>query len=252
VSQLDTLVPTEHGARVSFDRPRPVAAEIRDAALAAQALPGAPAFETFRVLRTKLKTSLPAAPGTARCLGLVSATRGEGTSSVALGLAGALAQEPDARVLLIEAGLRQPTLAHQLGLEDEAGLSDWLAGGGQGPVPLRQVAPWNFALLTGGRPTASSAELLGSDALKRLLSSARHSFDAVLVDCPPLETQADAVVLQEFLDGFLLVVRSRHAPADVVRRSVSHLKPGVVRGVVFNDRTDPLGRWLDRRSRTKP
>lgn len=252
MSQLETLVSNDPVSRVSFERPRPVAAELRDPALAAQILPGAAAFETFRVLRTKVKNAVAAAPGSARCLGVVSATRGEGTTTVALGLAGALAQEPESRVLLIEAGLRQPTLAAQLGLEEEAGLSDWLAAGGDGTVPLRQVGPWNFSLLAGGRPTASSAEFLGSDALRRLLLAARQSFDVVLLDTPPLESQADAVVLQEQLDGFLLVVRSRYAPSDVVKRSVAHLKPGAVRGVVFNDRTDLLGRWLDRRSRPKP
>ncbi len=248
MSQLETLVSNEPTARVSFERPRPVHAAIQDAALAAQVVPGAPAFENFRVLRTKVKNTVAATSG-ARVLGVVSATQGEGTTTVALGLAGALAQEPDSRVLLIEACLRQPVLSHVLGLEEEAGLSDWLAENGAGPVPLRSVGPWNLSLLAGGRATASSAEFLGSDAMKRLLRAARESFDAVLLDCPPLESQADATVLQEFLDGFLLVVRSRHAPAPVVQRSVSHLKPGAVRGVVFNDRTDLLGRWLDPRSR---
>jgi len=54
-------------------------------------------------------------------------------------------------------------------------------------------------------------------------------------------------MLQDLLDGFLLVVRARHASHHAIRQALAHLKPGVVRGVVFNDRTEILNRWLDRR-----
>jgi Mrp family chromosome partitioning ATPase len=68
-----------------------------------------------------------------------------------------------------------------------------------------------------------------------------------VLDCPPLETVADSVVLQDLLDGLLLVVRARHASQHAIRQALSHLKPGAIRGVVFNDRTEILTRWLDRR-----
>jgi Mrp family chromosome partitioning ATPase len=230
--------------RVVFGVPATVSASVRDRALVRMLSPQSLDFEPFRVLRTKVKAlreqRLP------RCLGLVSATGGEGTSAVALGLAAALAQEPETRVLLVDAALRTPTLEKSLGLPNEPGLSEWLEPSADRPVPLRRVEPWGFLLLSAGAPAADAAERLGSERMGRLLSAAR-AFDYVLLDCPPLETVADSVVLQDLIDGFLLVVRARHASRDTIRRALSHLRPEAVHGVVFNDRTDILARWLDRR-----
>ena len=58
-------------------------------------------------------------------------------------------------------------------------------------------------------------------------------------------------MLQKALDGFLLVVRARHASQQAIRGALARLEPGAVRGVVFNDRTEILARWLDRR-RSRP
>lgn len=246
--ELPAVLPSftaDRDAASVFSAEAPVAAEIVEPRLASLLAPGARAFEPFRVLRTKVRTLGGERPF--RCFGLVSATAQEGTSAVAVGLAGALAQERDLRVLLLEARLRAPALERVLGLAPAPGLSEWLAGSGSGPLPLRRVEPWGFQLLAGGAPTFQPAELLASESMGRLLAAARSRFDFVLLDCPPLETVADSVVLQDLLDGLLLVVRARHASRDAIRQSLSHLKPGAIRGVVFNDRTEILTRWLDRR-----
>jgi capsular exopolysaccharide synthesis family protein len=237
--------PASRDNGATFSDEVPVTAEILEPKLASLLAPGAPAFEPFRVLRTKVRALGAERPF--RCFGLVSATAQEGTSAVAVGLAGALAQERELRVLLLEARLRAPALERVLGLASAPGLSEWLAGSGSGPVPLRRVEPWGFHLLAGGAPTPQPAELLASDSMGRLLAAARSHFDFVLLDCPPLESVADSVVLQDLLDGLLLVVRARHASRDAIRQALSHLKPGAIRGVVFNDRTEILTRWLDRR-----
>jgi hypothetical protein len=58
-------------------------------------------------------------------------------------------------------------------------------------------------------------------------------------------------VIQGALDAFLLVVRARHASRQAIRVALARLDPGAVRGVVLNDRTEILARWLDRR-RARP
>ena len=234
------------GDTATFASESSVAASVASPGLAALLAPGGAAFEPFRVLRTKLRALEAQRP--ARCLGLVSATAQEGTSTVALGLAAALAQERENRVLLVEARLRAPALERALGLDPQRGLADWLCGPPEQPVPVRRVEPWGFHLLVGGAPAPPSAERLGSESMGRLLAAARSQFDFVLLDCPPLEAVADSVMLQSLLDGFLLVVRARHASRTAIGQALAHLEPGAVRGVVFNDRTEILTRWLDRRA----
>jgi Mrp family chromosome partitioning ATPase len=219
-----------------------------DGVLAELLSPAAPCFEGLRRLRARVKALGEERP--LRCLGLVGATPDEGTTAVALGLAAALAQESDRRVLVIEAAVRQPALEKVLGLPGSPGLTDWLDSPGDERVPLRRLAKWGFDLLTAGRPLPTPGERLGSDRMAQLLFAARDDFDYVIVDCPALETTADALTLQDLLDGFILVVRERHASRDVIRQAFSHLKPERVRGVVFNDRTEMLTRWVDRRRKT--
>jgi receptor protein-tyrosine kinase/non-specific protein-tyrosine kinase len=239
------MFPPDRGDAVTFSDEASVTAAIVEPRLASLLAPGGRAFEPFRVLRTKVRTLDAERP--LRCLGLVSATAQEGTSAVAVGLAAALAQEREHRVLLLEARLRAPGLERALGLTPEPGLSEWLDGSGSRSVPLRRIEPWGFHLLAGGAPAFQPAELLASESMGRLLAAARSRFNFVLLDCPPLETAADCVVLQDVLDGLVLVVRARHASRHAIGQALSHLKPGAVRGVVFNDRTEILTRWLDRR-----
>jgi succinoglycan biosynthesis transport protein ExoP len=244
MSLADPLPSLVTRARVSFDDAIVRAPRIADRSLACLLSPGSPSFEPFRVLRAKVKALGARRP--VRCLGLVSATAHEGTSTVALGLAAALAQDPERRVLLVETAVRAPALEKKLGLPAEPGLGAWLRDENVRRGP-RRLGPWGFYLLPGGPPTPHTADLLSSDAMARLLGAARQAFDFVLVDCPPLETVADSVILQDVLDGFLLVVRARHASRNAIRRSLSHLKPERILGAVLNDRTEILSRWLDRR-----
>jgi protein-tyrosine kinase len=233
---------------VTFAEPLPASATVREPRLSSLLASESPAFEAFRVLRTKVYALDAERP--ARCLGLVSATAREGTSAVAAGLAAALAQERR-HVLLVEAGLRGPALEPALGLAIEPGLGEWLQRPTASPLPLRRVEPWGFQLLSGGASPGGTSERLGSVRFRRLVEAARASFDFVLVDCPPLEKAADAAVIQGALDGFLLVVRARHASRQAIRDALARLEPGALRGVVLNDRTEILARWLDRR-RARP
>jgi Mrp family chromosome partitioning ATPase len=205
MSSTDLRMTVMPPTRVTFAQVDTVSAHIEDHRLAALLSPATPGFERFRVLGTKVK-----ALGEHRfmnTLGLVSATAEEGTSAVALGLAAALAQEPARRVLLVEIALRAPALERMLGLSAEPGLAEWLAAADGSPVPLHRLEPWGFLLLAGGAPAPDAAELLAGESLVRLLAAARQSFDFTLLDCPPLETVADAATFQDMVDGFLVVVR---------------------------------------------
>jgi Mrp family chromosome partitioning ATPase len=197
--------------------------------------PGSATSEDFRLLRAKVRGIGQERPF--GCIGMVSATPGEGKTTVALGLAAALADAPDRRVLLVEADLRRPAVEEYLGMARSAGLAEWLEGS-DAPISLRRVAPQGFWLLSAGEAGLSSQDALGSQRMAVLLDACREQFDNVVIDCPPLAPVADSVLLQDFVDGFLLVVRARHAPRDVVSRAVSRLRSERVAGVVFNDQEE--------------
>jgi Mrp family chromosome partitioning ATPase len=192
--------------------------------------------EEYRVLASKV-----ASLGVNRftTIGVVSAVPGEGKTTVALGLAAALARVSPLRVLLLEADLRQPCLEKYLGLPRVGGVSEWLCGKSDS-VPVRVISPPGFSVITAGREPLTHPDLLGSERMGALLGAGQLSFGFLVVDCPPLSPVADAVSLQDLLDGFLLVVRARSAPRDAIERAVGRLHEGRIQGVVFNDQPEIL------------
>jgi capsular exopolysaccharide synthesis family protein len=193
--------------------------------------------EQFRVLGAKARALDAERPF--RSIGLVSCLPGEGKTTMAIGLATALSREVGAQVLLVEADLRRPTIEEYLGLSRSSGLGEWLTGA-TSLVEFRRLGSPGFSLLPAGRHTPQRPELLHSPRMSQLLGAVRRFFDYVVLDCPPLTPIADSHLLQDFVDGFLLVVRARQASRDELLRSVAHLKPGSVRGIVFNDQRQIL------------
>ncbi len=210
-------------------------------ATAAAITQGSMISEEFRILGTKVRSI-----GEQRafaCIGVVSASAGEGKTTVTLGLATALAQEPGRRVLLIEADLRKPSISNYLGLPPSNGLAEWIEDS-SAKVSVRRVTPQNFHLLAAGRSGGERRhEFLQSERMVQLLAAARGAYDWVLLDCPPLTPVADAVVLQDLLDGFLLVIRERHAPVDMITRALSHVKADRIQGMVLNDHHEVLRKY---------
>jgi capsular exopolysaccharide synthesis family protein len=229
------FAPPEHEATPVFEEITRVVAPCPDAVLAATLAVGSDSSEEFRILAARLRSLTRERP--LRCCGVVSAGPEEGKTTLAVGLAVALAQEPGRRVLLVEADLRKPALEKYLGLHRESGVGDWLEGTSR-RVPVRRLMPQGFFLLPAGRFPSRRPELLQSERMARLLDVARASFDAVIVDCPPLAPVADSLLLQPLLDGFVFVVRARHSPLEAVTTALGSLQPEKVAAVVLNDQRE--------------
>jgi len=202
------------------------------------------AAEEFRSLAARLRRPGPERP--LRSIGIVSAVAGEGKSTTALGLAAALAGKSE-RVLLVDADLRRPAVDHELGLPARAGLSDWLRLGLE-QVPLRRVVPPGFTLLSAGKALETQADRVFAapqemDRLRALMVGAKAVYDYVVVDCPPLLPVADSILLQEHLDGILVVIRERYAPAESIAQALDRLDEARLVGIVLNDHSEVLSRY---------
>lgn len=240
-----TLVPSHRAELSSTDIPRISETEWlppqpTEPALAAVLSGETMASEEFRLLLAKIRILGEEQPF--RCIGIVSSVAGEGKTTVALGLAAALARQPGRRVLLVEADLRRPAVERYLGVPQARGVGEWLEGNDE-PLALRRIVPPGFALLSAGQARLERPDLLGSKRMAGLLEAARRNFNAVVIDCPPIAPVADSVLLQDMVDGFLFVVRGGQSPRESILRGVSRLRPGRIRGVVFNDQKELLHRY---------
>ncbi len=178
--------------------------------------PGILTSEAFRQLRTNLKFLDAERPlGT---LVVTSSVAGEGKSVTSANLSLALAAA-GGRVLVIEADLRRPSTADLFGLDRAAGLTDVLIGRAS---PEQVMQPWGhdgLTVLPSGQLPPNPTELLGGDAMVRLLDKLRHEFDAVVLDTPPALLVSDAAVVGAHADGVLVVARSGRTNRKDLRRT---------------------------------
>lgn len=205
--------------------------------------PHAPQAESFRQLRTNLQfLSLPGvrpaartAQAGGRVLVVTSAVAAEGKSTVSANLAAALA-ETGARVLLVDADLRRPSLAGLLGIEGSVGLTSVLLRQAAVSDVVQDWGPAGLQVLAAGQLPPNPTELLGSPAMAAVLDQLRSTYDHVVLDSAPLLPVADGAVLSRVTDGAVLVVNATRARRAQVTESLQVLERvgATVLGVVLN------------------
>ena len=178
--------------------------------------------EAYRSVRTALQFST--ASGVPRLLTVTSAMAGEGKSTTALSLAIQFAQAGK-RTLLIEADLRKPSLHRMLNLDNQVGLTNYLAGGEAQPVDIAKPTHITnlFAIPSGPLPP-NPVDLLSSARMVELLSLAAGKFDQVIVDSPPLLGLADALIIGNLCEGTLLTVAMGSTPRGYALGALKRLR----------------------------
>ena len=166
----------------------------------------APLLESIRVLYARL--TLAGFGTRRRTLMIASELEGEGKTLVTLALA-RLARASGRRVLVIEAGLRTPSIEENLGGPPSPGLGGYLVGGPVDVVQLAAVPGVDFIL--GGDPLTTSTELLSGPRFGELLEWSKH-YDLVLVDTPPVAWLMDAALLAPHMEGVLFCLRAGRPP----------------------------------------
>jgi polysaccharide biosynthesis transport protein len=154
----------------------------------------------------------------------------------ALNLAGALAQASDARVALVEADLRHPSVAGYLGLPVGRGLSTYLVDTTMTVDDVVQrPASIAFAVLPAGSASSMPYELLKAPRMSALITELRRRYDYVLVDTPSALPFPDVGILRDLLDGFIVVVRANRTPREQLQDTMTVLGRQRTLGLVFND-----------------
>jgi capsular exopolysaccharide synthesis family protein len=162
---------------------------------------------------------------------------GDGKTTTAINLAGALSQASSAAVLLIEADLRRPSIGRLLGFEDShsVGLVDAILDPRLTLADIVQPRPpYNLNIVLAGQTPASPYEILQSARLGELLDEARQTYDYIVMDTPPLAPVQDCRVVARWVDGIVLVVAADHTPRALLEAALDTLEPHKVLGLVFN------------------
>jgi capsular exopolysaccharide synthesis family protein len=190
--------------------------------------------EAYRALRTSILLSGPG--GKPRVLLFTSSRPSEGKTSAVICEAIVLALS-GARVLLVDADMRRPTVHSRFRLPNNIGLSTVLVGESAFKDTIHSIKEVpSLHILSAGPSAPLPAELLGSESLRKLLETARKDFDFILFDTPPILTVTDAAVLAPQCDGVVVILRYGETAKNAVTRAGYLLQRagGKVLGVVLN------------------
>jgi capsular exopolysaccharide synthesis family protein len=131
----------------------------------------------------------------------------------------------------------QSSLGKLARIYDEGpGLAQLLKGDVSLDEATHPTAVEHLSLIPCPTPAAYPSELLESERLAALITSAKEHYDFVLFDSPPLMAVTDAAVLASRVDGVVLVVKSDAIPREQLRQAIAMLADvkAIVLGGVLN------------------
>lgn len=165
-----------------------------------------------------------------RSIAVVSASSGEGKSTISAALAWALASVGE-QVTIVDADLRRPTLHKSL----HSRLSPGIGSADQLPVDrlVQQTPLATLRLLSAGVANRHPAEVLRAN-LPLVLSALQD--ETVVIDCPPIEGFAETGTIATMARSVILVIDRRRNDLLDVERSLALLQErgADVLGIVIN------------------
>jgi capsular exopolysaccharide synthesis family protein len=173
-----------------------------------------------------------------KTLAVVSSTHAEGTTTVAAQLAISLAADPKLPVLLVDANFRKPDLHNRFQVSQERGFINLLLGDEEFASLIKPTPVKNLFLMTSGKVVSDPAELIEVGDLEAKLIRPAADFSCILIDCPPINTCPEAIMLASHSDAAVLVVLAGETRREVVLEARQRLDRAKVNllGVVLNRR----------------
>ena len=182
--------------------------------------------EAFHMIRARLRASN--GDRDIRVVLVTSASSADGKTTVAWHLANAGARM-GSTVLLLEADLRNPTLAKKMGVHVQAGITEVLNGtagidsavqsvGSSTMLASKEPAGTMRVLLAGPSTSANPVGLIESRAMDELLEGTKSRYDLVVIDAPDLTSVSDAFLLLSKVEAVIIVGRMGRSRRDVAER----------------------------------
>ena len=188
--------------------------------------------ENYRVIRTNILLS--SADKHPKNIVIASTSPQDGKTATAVNLATILAQS-GGPVLIVDADLRRPRIHKIFGIDNNMGLSTYLAGASDIQFESTKHLS-NLSILPSGPLPPNPSELLGSNRMKELITLLEEKFDFIIWDSPPLFSVAESLVLSKLLGGTIIVTRAGTTTYEDLDRGLKSLSDIGARflGVVIN------------------
>ncbi|MBR6172179.1 MAG: CpsD/CapB family tyrosine-protein kinase [Eubacterium sp.] len=201
-------------------------------------------FETLKELDFKtneaykrVRTNITFSGEDIRVISITSSVPNEGKSSVSFNLARSFAED-GRKTLYIDADIRKSVTIARYGVDRETqGLTHFLSGQvKQLEDVIYETDVDNLDVIFTGAKAPNPAELLGLEKFRKMMSTLREAYDYIIIDCPPLGSVIDAVLISRATDGTILVIESDNLSYKLVQSVKRELEQNncKILGVILN------------------
>jgi polysaccharide biosynthesis transport protein len=200
---------------------------------------GAPFSQFAEALRSvKVAIDLSRAGRDNKIIGVTSSIPNEGKSTLAANLAELIAHS-GARVILVDADLRNPSLSRHLARDPKVGFVDVIDGRADLGDAIWQDNESKLEFLPFAADSSKlmhTSELLSSERCRDFIARLRDVYDYVIVDLAPLAPVVDTRATSSFIDSYIYLVEWGRTEVDVVEHNLSVAREVYDRvlGVVMN------------------
>lgn len=175
-----------------------------------------------------------------------AAAPGEGSTTVALGLALAAVAKQDRPILLIDGNFRDPYICQALNLTDLYGLGELIAGRVESCQAVVQKAGSGLHAIGAGIMPPNHIMDLEPPKFSNLLNRWAEDYALVIVDGPPVNVHPESILYGSQVDQVILVVYAGVTRVPVLSRALSKLMAGNCKKVdiLLNRRIFPIPDWI--------
>lgn len=186
--------------------------------------------ESFRMLRSNI-THLTKNPSKKLIL-ITSTNSGEGKSftSINIAVSFALAKK---KTILVNLDLRVPSSAYELLGSGADGVSSYLDGKTSLQSIIQVTSTPSLHYISTGELPINPAELLMEGKLETLFDYLRAHYDYIIVDTPPLGIVADPLIIANYSDLNVLIVREKYTLKESLFELEQMHREGKVKDVVM-------------------
>lgn len=177
--------------------------------------------ESIRMIRTNLNFM------DLKLINVTSTMPSEGKSEVITNLAASFAML-DKKVLIVDCDLRKPKVHRNFGLLRKQGVSNIVLSKGtlnfKDAIQTYTKDGVSIDILTAGSKISNPSELINSNGFANLLNELKENYDLVLIDCPPISSMTDGVLVSKLADGTVYVIESDRTDYQVVQNCIDELR----------------------------
>lgn len=182
----------------------------------------------------------------ALAIGVTSSRPDEGKTTIAMALAGTLAEDLGVDVTLVDADFHTHSIAEEYGLSGRRGLSEILHGTATPDSVSHRLPRGTLRVIPAGTTTQDTARIARSQQAAQFVEAMKATNRFVVFDLPTALTSTTGPVLARLLDGVIVVARTGRTTRQELDQTLQRLRGANVLGVVLNDWSTRIPRVLEK------